>query len=143
VPTRLNPYLSFDGNARQAMEFYATVFGGKLAINTWGEFRGADSPDADRVGHAVLESDAGYTIMAGDVTSDTAYRPSTSVSVSISGDEADLLRSYWDKLSAVGTVTMPMEEQAWGDEFGMCVDQFGVSWMVNISEPAAGQGDGR
>lgn len=136
MSSRLNPYLSFDGNARQAMEFYATVFGGDLAINTWGEFRGADSPDADRVGHAVLETDAGYTLMAGDVTRDTEYRPIASASVSVSGDEAGRLRSYWDKLSANGSVTMPMERQVWGDEFGMCVDQFGVSWMVNISEPA-------
>jgi PhnB protein len=118
------------------MEFYADVLGGKLAINTWGEFKGAESHDAERVGHAVLETDAGYTLMAGDVTSDMEYQPITSTSVSISGDQADLLRTYWDKLSAAGTVTMSMERQAWGDEFGMCVDQFGVSWMVNISEPA-------
>lgn len=136
MTTRLNPYLSFDGNARAAMEFYAEVLGGTLAINTWGEFRGADSPDADRIGHAVLESAAGYTIMAGDITSDTAYQPITGVSVSISGDDTDLLRSYWQQLSTGGAVTIPMQRQAWGDEFGMCIDQFGVSWMVNITQPA-------
>lgn len=136
MSSRLNPYLSFNGNARQAMDFYAGVFGGTLAINTWGEFRGADSPDADRVGHAVLETEAGYTIMAGDVTSDTAYEPIASMSVSLSGDDADVLRSSWEQLAAHGTVTMPLEKQAWGDEFGMCVDGFGVMWMVNISEPA-------
>lgn len=134
--TRLNPYLSFDGNARQAMEFYADLLGGTLAINTWGEFRGADSPDAHLVGHAVLESAAGYTIMAGDVTSDMAYQPIAGASVSISGDGADLLHSYWDRLSADGTVTMPLARQAWGDEFGSCVDRFGVPWMINISQPA-------
>jgi PhnB protein len=137
MSSRLNPYLTFNGNARQAMEFYASVFGGKLAINTWGEFRGPDSPDADRVGHAVLESEAGYTIMAGDVTSDMEYQPIAGTSVSISGDDADILRSYWHRLSADGTITTPMEKQAWGDEFGMCVDQFGVPWMINISGSAS------
>lgn len=118
------------------MEFYAGVFGGKLSINTWAEFRGADSPDADLIGDAVLESEAGYTIMAGDATSDMEHQPITSASVSISGDDAGLLKSYWERLSAGGTITMPMEKQAWGDEFGMGIDQFGVPWMVNISEPA-------
>ena len=59
------------------------------------------------------------------------------MTVSLSGDDADELRGYWDKLSAAGTVTMPLEMQMWGDEFGMCMDQFGVPWMVNITQPAS------
>jgi PhnB protein len=135
--SRLNPYLSFKGTARQAMEFYASVFGGKLGFNTFAEFGANDSPDADLIMHGVLETHAGYTIMAGDVTGDTDYQPMAGVSVSLSGDDADLLRGYWDQLSAGGTITMPMRKQVWGDEFGMCVDQFGVSWMVKISQPNA------
>lgn len=134
--SRLNPYLSFNGNARQAMEFYASVFGGDLAFNTFAEFGAENSPDADLIMHGILETNAGYTIMAGDVTRDMDYRPMAGVSVSLSGDDADLLRGYWDKLAAGRTITMPMQKQVWGDEFGMCVDQFGVSWMVNISQPA-------
>ena len=135
MSTRLNPYLTFDGNARQAMEFYASVFGGNLAVNTFAEFGAAGSPDADRIMHAQLETDAGYTIMASDVTSDMQFEPMAGLSVSLSGDDADRLRGYWDKLSTDGTVTMPMQQQAWGDEFGMCVDKFGVPWMVNITQP--------
>lgn len=134
MSSRLNPYLTFDGNARRAMEFYASVFGGDLAFNTFAEFGSSDSPDADRIMHAVLETDSGYTIMAGDVASDQ-YKPMSGCSVSLSGDDAELLRGYWDKLSAHGTVTMPLQQQVWGDEFGMCVDGFGVPWMVNISKP--------
>ncbi|MFI9847629.1 VOC family protein [Nonomuraea sp. NPDC051941] len=137
MSSRLNPYLTFNGNARQAMEFYANVFGGNLALNTFAEFGATDSPDADRTMHAMLETDAGYTIMASDITSDMPYQPMAGSSLSLSGDDADLLRGYWEKLSAGGTVTMPMQKQAWGDEFGMCVDKFGVSWMVNISRPQA------
>jgi PhnB protein len=133
--SRLNPYLSFNGNARQAMEFYASVFGGRLAFNTFAEFGAEDSSDADLIMHGVLETDAGYTIMAGDVTDDKGYRPMAGVSVSLSGDDADLLRGYWERLSAGGSISMPMQKQVWGDEFGMCVDKFGVSWMVNISQP--------
>ena len=135
MASRLNPYLTFNGDARSAMEFYASVFGGTPAFNTFAEF-GSDAPDADRIMHGVLETDAGYTIMAGDVTGDMEYQPVAGASVSISGDDADLLRGYWEKLSGNGTVTMPMEKQMWGDEFGMCVDRYGVPWMVNVSQPA-------
>jgi PhnB protein len=85
--------------------------------------------------HAQLETDAGYTIMAADIPRDMEFHPMAGCSVSLSGEDADALRGYWDKLSASGTATMPMQKQAWGDEFGMCVDQFGVSWMVDIVQP--------
>jgi PhnB protein len=134
--SRLNPYLTFNGNARQAMEFYASVFGGDLAFNTFAEFGAEDSPDADLIMHGRLETNAGYTIMAGDVTSDMEYQPMAGFSVSLSGDDAGLLRGYWERLSAGGTITMPMQKQVWREEFGMCVDKFGVSWMVNTSQPA-------
>lgn len=132
--SRLNPYLSFDGDARPAMEFYAGVFGGTPEFNTYGEFGAAEGPD--RIMHGILETDAGYTIMAGDAMADSDHQPMAGVSISLSGDDAEALRGYWEQLSAEGTVTMPLEKQVWGDEFGMCVDPFGVPWMVNISQPA-------
>ena len=137
MASRLNPFLSFNGNARQAMEFYASVFGGNLSFNTFAELGGEDSPDADRISFGLLETGAGYTIMAGDVPGDMEYRPMAGFSVSLSGDDAGLLCGYWDKLSADGTITMPLQKQVWGDEFGMCADKFGLAWMVNISQPQA------
>jgi PhnB protein len=74
--------------------------------------------------------------MAADVTSEMEYQPPAGCSISLSGDD-DVLHDYWDKLSAGGTTTMPLQKQVWGDEFGMCVDQFGVPWLVNISQPQA------
>jgi PhnB protein len=136
MASRLNPFLSFDGNARQAMEFYAGVFGGSLTVNTWGEYGAEDPRDADRISFGLLETAAGYTLMANDVPSDLDYRPMAGFSVSLSGDDADLLRGYWEKLSAGATIVMPMEKKVWGDEFGMCIDRFGVSWMVNVTQPA-------
>jgi len=137
MSSRLNPYLNFNGNARQAMEFYANVFGGNLSLSTFAQFGASDSPDAERIMHGMLETDAGYVIMGADITSDMEYHPMTGFSVSLSGDDADILRGYWEKLSASGTTTMPLQRQVWGDEFGMCVDEFGVSWLVNIAQPQA------
>ena len=137
MTSRLNPYLNFNGNARQALQFYQSAFGGELNLNTFADFGAKDSPDADRIMHGQLETDAGYTIMAADVTSDMEYHPMAGCSVSLSGDDGDVLRGYWEKLSTSGTITMPMQKQSWGDEFGMCADQFGVPWLVNISQPQA------
>jgi PhnB protein len=138
MASRLNPYLNFNGNARQALEFYASVFGGTPALSTFADLgTSKDSPDADRIMHGMLETDAGYTIMAADVTSEMEYQPMAGCSISLSGDDVDTLRGYWEKLSASGTTMMPMQKQAWGDEFGMCADRFGVPWLVNISQPQA------
>ena len=134
MPSQLNPYLNFNGHARQALEFYHSVLGGTLNLTTFAEFGAKDSPDADRIMHGMLQTDVG-TIMGADVTSDMEYHPVSGCSLSLSGDDAGRLRGYWEKLSAGGTVTMPLQKQAWGDEFGMCADQFGVPWMVDIAQP--------
>ncbi|MGD0065562.1 MAG: VOC family protein [Streptosporangiaceae bacterium] len=135
MASQLNPYLNFNGNARQALEFYRSVFGGNLTLSTFADFGAAGTPDADRIMHGQLQTEAGYTIMGADATSDMEYHPMAGFSVSLSGDDGDILRAYWERLSVSGTTTMPMAKQAWGDEFGMCVDSFGVSWLVNISSP--------
>ena len=137
MASRLNPYVSFDGNARQAMEFYKGVFGGDLTVNTFGEFGAPDSPDADKVMHSQLESPGGFTLMGSDTPSGMQRNPGDTITISLSGTDADELRGYWEKLAAGGTVTMPLEKQMWGDEFGMCVDQFGVPWMVDIVQQQA------
>jgi PhnB protein len=135
MASRLNPYLNFNGNARQALEFYRSVLGGELSLMTFGQL-GMSGPDADRIMHGQLETSAGYTIMGADITSDMQYQAPGGFSVSLSGgtDEGDTLRGYWEKLSAGGEVRMPLAKQAWGDEFGMCTDQFGVPWMVDIGD---------
>jgi PhnB protein len=135
VGTRLNPYISFKDNARQAMEFYEGVFGGSLSVNTFGEFGAQDTPEADKIMHAQLETESGLTLMASDTPPGMEHNPGNTITVSLSGDDGDELRGYWDKLSDGGTVAMPLEKQMWGDEFGMCIDKFGVPWMINIAQP--------
>lgn len=132
MASRLNPYLSFDGTAREAMEFYRDVFGGDLSLNTFAQVGGAEGPEGDRIMHGRLETSKGYTLMGADQPPGDEHRPGNDVAVSLSGDDADELRGYWSRLSAGGQVHVPLEKQMWGDEFGMCQDRFGVTWMVNI-----------
>ncbi|WP_144119216.1 VOC family protein [Catellatospora sichuanensis] len=133
MASRLNPYISFNGNAREAMEFYQGILGGNLTMSTFGEFGDKDAPYADQIMHAMLESDAGYTLMASDTPPGMAYHPGDNITVSLSGDDGDKLRGYWEKLTEGGTVGVPLEKQMWGDEFGALKDRFGINWMVNIA----------
>lgn len=136
MQSRLNPYLSFKDNARDAMEFYKTVFGGKLDINTFEEFHASDDPsEGNKVMHAMLEADNGITFMASDTPNGMEYQPGNTMSMSLSGDNEAELRGYWDKLSEGGTITMPLDKAPWGDTFGMVTDKFGIQWMVDITGP--------
>ncbi len=134
MASRLNPYISFDGDARQALEFYQRVFGGNLTLSTFGEFGAQDTPNADKIMHGTVETDSGLTLMGADTPPEIEYNPGNTIAVSLSGDDADDLRGYWEQLSDGGAVSVPLERQMWGDEFGMCVDRFGIAWMVNIGQ---------
>ena len=91
----LNPYISFDGTARQAAEFYQSVLGGELALNTFAEYGGP--PDkADQIMHGRLETDAGFTLMVSDTAPGSSHEPGNNFSVSLSGDDAAELRRYWE-----------------------------------------------
>jgi len=134
MQSKLNPYLSFKNNTREAMEFYRTVFGGKLDLSTFKDLHASHDPSEDnKIMHSVLESDNGITFMASDTPNRMEYRPGTNMSMSLSGDNEAELKAYFEKLSAGGRVTMPLEKAIWGDSFGMCTDTFGVQWLVNIA----------
>jgi PhnB protein len=136
MQSTLNPYLSFRDNARQAMQFYQTVFGGKLTMSTFQEFHASQDPrEDDKIMHSVLEADNGIVFMASDTPNNMEYRTGTNMSMSLSGDNATELTAYYEKLSAGGTIGMPLEKAPWGDVFGMLTDKFGVSWLVNIASP--------
>ncbi|MDP9417280.1 MAG: VOC family protein [Actinomycetota bacterium] len=140
MTTRLNPYLGFRDSAKQAMEFYRSVFGGELSLDTFGDSGVSDDPgEQDKIMHGMLVTDNGLVLMAADTPNSMDYTPGSNFSVSLSGEDGAELRGYWDKLSKEGTVTAPLERAPWGDSFGMCIDKFGVNWMLNIS--GAQQGD--
>lgn len=135
MTSQLNPYLTFNGNAREAMEFYHSVFGGQLRINTFGEFGSSDPAIADKVMHAMLTTDQGYILMASDIAPGMPYNPGNTITCSLSGDPGEGLEQAWEQLSDGGTITMPFEKQVWGDVYGMCIDKFGIPWMVDIAQP--------
>ena len=132
MPSQLNPYLTFDGNAREAVAFYASVLGGTPEVMTFGD-QGTDDPAlADKVMHARVETPAG-TFMASDTAPGMPFRPGDTMTMSLSGDDVEQLRGWFAGLSEGGEVTLPLAVQMWGDEFGMFTDRYGVPWMVNIA----------
>jgi PhnB protein len=129
---QMNPYLQFQDQAREAMEFYRSVFGGELSMDTFGSMgmSGAAVND-DRIMHAQLVSDH-LVLMGADVPDGVPYQPGSAISISLSGDDEATLRGYFDGLADGGTVVEPLVEAPWGDLFGMCLDRFGTAWMVNV-----------
>jgi len=136
MAVRLNPYIAFsDGKARAAMEFYQSVFGGKLDVNTFGDFGAPDPALADKVMHAMLVTEGDLALMGADSPPGMEHVHGNNIAISLSGEETDTLRDWWSKLSDGGTISTPLEKQMWGDEFGTCTDRFGTEWMVNITAP--------
>jgi len=139
MAVQLNPYLSFRDNAREAMEFYRSVFGGELTVNTFADLHAAQTPEEnDLVMHSSLQGDDGVVVMASDTPARMEFTPGNNISMSLAGDDEALLSGYFQKLSDGGNVTMPLEKAIWGDTFGMCTDRFGINWLVNISGQQTG-----
>ncbi len=138
MPTKLTPYLSFRDNAREAMQFYQSVFGGKLDMNTFSEYHASEDPsEGNKIMHAQLETPNGLTLMGADTPNSMPYEEGSRISVTLSGEDEAELRGYYDKLCQGGNVIMPLEKAPWGDFFGMLTDRFGILWQVNINgEPA-------
>lgn len=140
MTVHLNPYIGFKGNAREAAEFYHSVFGGDISIGTFGEFHASQDPSEDNlVMHALLTIPGGLTLMMSDTPDRMEYTPGTNISVSISGDRVDeeALTGYWNRLTVGANVTNPLSTAVWGDSFGMCIDRFGITWLINIAAGSA------
>lgn len=131
---QLNPYITFPGNAEEALNFYAQVLGGEPRIMSFRE----SGMDADGVMHGALETPAGFHIFVSDTIEGMGeLKPGNNMQMSISGDETDALRRYWDGLAEQGNVVVPLEKQMWGDVYGQVIDRFGIAWHVNIATPQA------
>jgi PhnB protein len=133
---KLSPYIFFKGNAREAMEFYKSIFGGELTMQTIAEVPDdAMPPDMkkedvkDQIMHARLHGGE-VDLMGSD--SRKASVKTAKVELSLSGADETKMRKVFDSLAQGGKITMPLEKQFWGDSFGMLTDKFGVDWMVNI-----------
>jgi PhnB protein len=134
MQSKLNPYISFQGNAKEVMEFYKSIFGGTLTLTTFKDGGMAQNQaDGDQIMHAMLVADNGITIMGADLPDGMEYNHGTNISISLSGDNEAELTGYYDKLSEGGNIAEPLAKAPWGDTFGMLTDKFGIFWMVNIA----------
>ena len=132
-------HLSFDGNCRQAFDFYAETFGARIVARvTYGEMPGSPGPAAlrDRIAHARLDA-GGQTLMGADAPPERASTPH-GFAVCATIEDLGRAQRIFETLAANGQTQMPFQETFWARGFGMCVDRFGVPWMVNCEKPREG-----
>lgn len=135
---KLNPYLSFKDQAREALSFYQTVLGGELNVMTFGDMPGMPGvPEGEGalVMHGQLDTPEGLTLMASDTGSMMPYvAPTSGVTVSLTGGKADLdyIRAAYEKLQEGASETLPFELAPWGDYYGQLTDKFGIAWMFDV-----------
>lgn len=139
MAVKLNSYISFKDNAREAAEYYHGIFGGELTLSTFEEYASPEMPVADdekhKIMHAALMGEGGVELYMADTPNEMPFQDGARISLALNGSGEALLRGYWDKLAADGTVTMPLDKAPWGDTFGMLTDKFGINWMVDIESP--------
>lgn len=131
----LNPYLNFDGNAKEAFQFYQSIFGGELFIQKMEELPGMEisEEEKNRTLHVALPLENGQQLMASDCLQSAGYilNKGNNNYISITADSRDQADRLYEGLSEGGNIEMPMEEMFWGDYFGSFKDKFGVFWMIN------------
>jgi PhnB protein len=148
-------HLNFRGDARAALEFYQSVFGGHTVINTYADFgMPVELPGADKVVFGLVAAENGFRVMGYDIPGQaegsiagggsTRRENNTTVTdqalfVSIGADSLDELQGYWDALSVDAVIVEPLAASAWSAGFGMLTDRFGVTWSVSVSAAGAAE----
>ncbi len=127
-------HLNFRGDARPALEFYQSVFGGELAMITYQDAHNVQSPaEADQLMWGQVAADNGFRIMAYDVPSTQPWdRGRNSFFVSVRGRDVAEVTELWQKLSDGGTVLAALAPAAWAPLYGMLADRFGITWVVDV-----------
>lgn len=133
---KLEVYLFFKGECREAMEFYKSVFGGQLNVTTYKDAGvEAEGTSPDWLMHSRLEGGE-VKIMGSDTAG--ASPEAKKVSLSLGGTNEPRMREIFDALSSGGKVFSPLKKEAWGDLFGSFTDKYGVEWMMNIGDSMSG-----
>jgi PhnB protein len=134
---QINPYLNFNGQCETAFKFYEQVLGGKITFRmTWSEMPGADQfpPEMQKlIMHATLN--VGDRILMGADSPPDRYQQPKGMNVSLHLKDVAEGERVFNALAEHGNVTMPFQKTFWSPGFGMCVDQFGIPWMVNTEGP--------
>lgn len=134
-----NTYLNFDGNAQQAFDYYRSVFGGEFALVVrYSDFpgnMGVGKADLDKLAHIALPLGQANMLMASDVAGEYAngFRLGTNHYIHLEADSAAEAQRLFDGLSAGGRTEMPIATTEWAERYGICVDRFGVQWMVSYT----------
>ena len=128
-------HLNFRGNARTALEFYQSVFGGQTMLLSYRDANAVQEPtEAEQIMWGQVESDDGFRVMGYDVPSRMGYDAGEiPMFMSVRGDDAEAINAYWEKLSAGGTVIQPIGVAAWSPLYGMVKDKFGVTWVMDLA----------
>jgi PhnB protein len=132
-------HLNFDGDARAALDFYATVFGGAATTVTYGQMGASDDPAwADRIVFGQVTTEAGLRVMAFDVWPGQPYGQGTNAFyVFVHGTDPDEVTRYWDGLSEGAEVRQPLGPSAWAPLAGQLRDRFGVVWALDVAAPTS------
>lgn len=142
-------HLNFRGDARQALEFYQSVFGGHTVINTYADFgMPAELPGADKVVFGLITAENGFRVMGYDIPGrtegsiagggSTRRENNTTVTdqasfISLGSDSLEELQSYWDALAVEAVIVEPLTSSAWSAGFGMLTDRFGITWSASVT----------
>jgi PhnB protein len=140
-------HLNFHGQARAALTFYQTVFGGDLSIASYADFgMPTEVPGADNVVFGQVAGDNGFRIMAYDVPGQSSTRPAGETTrangvtmttekffVSVQGETVDEVRGFWDKLAVRAIVIESFGPAQWSPAFGMLADRYGVTWILDVA----------
>ncbi|MET8118617.1 VOC family protein [Micromonospora sp. NPDC005189] len=128
-------HINLRGNARAALEFYRSVFGGDLVAVTYADAHNVQNPDeADQIMWGQVTSTEGFQIMAYDVPSVRPWSQGESpFFVSVRGRDADEVTGYWKKLSEGSTVVVDLAPAGWAPLYGMLTDPFGITWVLDVA----------
>lgn len=131
---RATTHLNFRGDARAALTFYRSVFGGELVAITYADAHAVTDPaEADQIIWGQVAAEDGFRIMAYDVPATTAWNPGTiPFFVSVRGNDAKQLTRYWEKLAEGSTVVQPLGPSGFSPLYGMVKDRFGITWVMDL-----------
>lgn len=140
MSVKVVPHLNLRGDARAALAFYRSVFGGELTIVSYRDAHSVqDLAEADQVMWGQVAASSGFRVMAYDVPSSRPWSPGEApFFVSLRGETAEEIRGYWEGLVEGATVLVPIAPSAWAPLYGMLKDRFGVTWVVDVATPDAG-----
>lgn len=134
MTVNVTPHLNFRGNARQALEFYQSVFGGELTVASYADMGDTDPATADHVTFGQVTGDNGFRIMAYDVYPQLDWdRGQDPFFVSVRGADAAELQAYWDKLADGAQVRQPLGPSPWAPLYGQLTDRYGITWVLDIA----------